>query len=461
MVKTVVKKAEVNWDAAELFDILYETHEVISFLDSSMQNRLGNYSIIGINPYSIVKAKDEVVLHNDEVTEKSLEMVMKSILQERYEKNETMLPMISGCIGYMSYDYGMRYNGVVSRKECLYDLPDCIFVFYDNYIIFDHKNQWIYLTASGQRGENSVTAEVLQWTIAKEFKKKRDRNAATVTEGNEVRDRRTQVKVAFTAPEYGERLDRIRDHIEEGDIYVINMTQNMEIQTKKRPIEVYRDLRRISPSPYSAFLRFGEHEILCSSPEQFLKVKDGTITTRPIKGTRKRGVNPVEDAALKKELEESEKDRSELVMVTDLERNDLNRICTVGSVKVNQLFEVEAYSTVFHLVSEVEGTLDPEADLMDVLQNTFPGGSITGAPKIRSMEIIEAVERQARGIYTGTLGYLTLDRCCDMNIIIRTAIAQNDTYHLGVGGGITYESENEFEYEETLQKAKAILEATK
>ncbi|MEG1479227.1 MAG: anthranilate synthase component I family protein, partial [Clostridiales bacterium] len=179
------------------------------------------------------------------------------------------------------------------------------------------------------------------------------------------------------------------------------------------------------------------------------------------KGTRKRGLTPDEDKALKTELQQSEKDKSELLMIVDLERNDLNKVCIPGSVKVTELFAVEEYATVFHLVSTIEGKLQSHLNAIDLIDATFPGGSITGAPKIRAMEIIDELENDNRNLYTGSFGYISLNGDMDLNIVIRTAIYKDGVYHLGVGGGITCESETEFEYEETLQKAKAILEALK
>ena len=193
--------------------------------------------------------------------------------------------------------------------------------------------------------------------------------------------------------------------------------------------------------------------------ERFLQVRDGVIETRPIKGTRKRGSTPEEDAALRKELQESSKDRSELLMIVDLERNDLNHVCEPGSVQVTEHFAVEAYATVFHLVTTIIGKMKENLPFTDLIRAAFPGGSITGAPKIRAMEIIDELEHDRRGLYTGSMGYISLDGNCDFNIVIRTAVHQDGVYHLGVGGGITCESELEFEYEETLQKAKAVLEA--
>ena len=241
----------------------------------------------------------------------------------------------------------------------------------------------------------------------------------------------------------------------------MNMTQQLAIRSPRKPYEVFQRLRRNNPSPFGGYFQYGDFQIVCASPERFLRMKKGHVMTRPIKGTRRRGETREEDAALRQELQDSAKDRSELLMIVDLERNDLNRVCVPGSVKVTELFAVEEYATVFHLVSNVEGDLEEGKNVMDLMEAAFPGGSITGAPKLRAMEIIDELEHGRRNLYTGSIGYLTLDGDCDFNIVIRTALYQEGVYHLGVGGGITCESELEFEYEETLQKAKAVLEALK
>ncbi len=249
------------------------------------------------------------------------------------------------------------------------------------------------------------------------------------------------------------------DYITEGDIYIMNMTRQLAVRSRRSPYQVFRALRRNNPSPFGGYFQYGDFQVVCASPERFLQMRGGHVVTRPIKGTRKRGENPQEDARLRKELWESEKDRSELLMIVDLERNDLNRVCVPGSVKVTELFQIEEYATVFHLSANVEGELAPGKNVMDLIEAAFPGGSITGAPKLRAMEIIDELEHGRRNLYTGSMGYLTLDGECDFNIVIRTALYQDGVYHLGVGGGITCESERGFEYEETQQKAKAVLEA--
>ena len=263
----------------------------------------------------------------------------------------------------------------------------------------------------------------------------------------------------FEKDDYLKVIKKTIDYIIEGDIYIMNLTQRLMIESKKSPLQVFSYLRKYNPAPFGAYLDFDNFEVVSASPERFIKMKNKLIETRPIKGTRKRGATEEEDLALKNELANSEKDKSELLMIVDLERNDLNRICELKSVVVDELFEVETYSTVFHLVSTIRGKLKEEYSFVDLIKATFPGGSITGAPKIRAMEIIDELENSRRDLYTGSIGYISFNGDCDLNIVIRTAIHKDGKYYLGVGGGITCESELEFEYEETLQKAKAILEA--
>ena len=254
-------------------------------------------------------------------------------------------------------------------------------------------------------------------------------------------------------------VQRMIHYIVEGDIYIANMTQRLQITSSMPPFELFEQLRKNNPSPFGGYFNYGDFQVVSASPERFLKMTDGLIQTRPIKGTRKRGSTQEEDNALKQELEQSGKDKSELLMIVDLERNDLNRVCIPGSVVVDELFSVETYATVFHLIANVTGILRPELTVMDLIEAAFPGGSITGAPKLRAMELIDELEHSRRNLYTGSMGYLSLDGNCDFNIVIRTALYKEGVYHLGVGGGITFESDLAFEYEETLQKAKALLEA--
>lgn len=236
----------------------------------------------------------------------------------------------------------------------------------------------------------------------------------------------------FQKKEYYKSLKSMITYMREGDIYVANMTQQLTIPRSKAPYDTFRYLRGHNPSPFGAYMNYENFQIISASPERFLQMNDHYITTRPIKGTRKRGITPEEDRRMRQELEHSQKDKSELLMIMDLERNDLNKICIPGSVQVTKAFIIEEYATVFHLVSEITGKLRPELDAVDVISNTFPGGSVTGAPKIRAMEIIDELEKNRRGLYTGSIGYFASDGSCDFNIVIRTAIYEKQQYCIGI-----------------------------
>lgn len=421
-----------------------------AFLDSSLHDRLGRFSIIGLCPY-LKLVKGERFTINDEISDESFETWVKAYLHSHQEINDTALPLVSGAIGYFSYDHGRKKEKVSSRHPQKLDIPDIILVFYDNFIIEDHREHRLYLITNDHGQDAALGMEQMERLMQQAEKTP---YVPVKTPPGE-----TSVRADFTKEDYMAAVQRMIQYIVEGDIYIANMTQQLQIASPMHPFEMFWRLRSDNPSPFGGYLNYGDLKIVSASPERFLQMRKGHIQTRPIKGTRKRGSTPAEDAALKLELEHSGKDKSELLMIVDLERNDLNRVCIPGSVKVTELFSVETYATVFHLVSNIIGTLRPELTVMDLLEAAFPGGSITGAPKLRAMEVIDELEHSRRNLYTGSIGYISLDGCCDLNIVIRTALHQNGIYHLGVGGGITYESDLEFEYEETLQKARALLKA--
>lgn len=444
-----------QYPAIERIFTLVQEREDAVFLDSSLKNHLGRYSIIALTPYlKLVKGAQFTV--NDRVCQKSFEAFVRQYLRTHREENTTGLPLVSGAVGYFSYDYGRKKEGVSARWGKDVDIPDSILVFYDNFIIEDHKKGRLFLVANnhGQMCEAGME-EMLRLVELAEAAK----NSRIVRDERGGPDHDSKVTANFKKEDYMNAVQRMINYIIEGDIYIANMTQQLQIKSSVPPYEMFQRLRRGNPSPFGGYFNYGDFQVVSASPERFLQMRKGKIQTRPIKGTRKRGSTPQEDDALRLELEQSEKDRSELLMIVDLERNDLNRVCVPGSVRVTELFAVEAYATVFHLISNVEGTLQPGLTVMDLLEAAFPGGSITGAPKLRAMELIDELEHSRRNLYTGSMGYLSLDGDCDFNIVIRTALYQDGVYHLGVGGGITCESELEFEYEETLQKAKALLEA--
>lgn len=450
--KRVIKELKPMRPAAELFRYFADERDSV-FLDSSLVNKLGRYSIIGVCPYlKLIKDDSGFYINDQRVTEISFEEYLKKYLTEHVDENRSELPIVSGAIGYFSYEYGRKLMEVPSNKEELVSIPNAVLVFYDFYMIEDRHENRTYLIANGITEDAEKQIKSVEKRIAEPL----DENGRIKKESYDI-----EIRPNFEKEEYKQAVDDMIRYIIEGDIYITNMTQQLSVKSEKKPLDVFYDLRKNNPSPFGGYMDYGDYQIVCASPERFLKMKKGHVNTRPIKGTRKRGATPEEDLCMRNELENSEKDKSELLMIVDLERNDLNRVCRPGSVKVTELFTVEEYATVFHLVSDIEGELETDKNVMDLLEATFPGGSITGAPKYRAMEIIDELENNRRNLYTGSIGYLTLDGDCDFNIVIRTALHKDGMYHLGVGGGITAESDLEFEYEETLQKAKAVLEAMK
>lgn len=452
--KRVTVELERYVPASEVFHLAAK-EPGCAFLDSSLVNELGRWSILGLRPYkTLVKEQDGSFTEDDVARpDTDFETRLGEFLRLNRDENETELPIVSGAIGYFSYDYGREHMGVPSTEQDVEPIPQARVVFYDLLLIEDCHEKRVWLSACGQ----TEGAEALLARFRRDIERGMEEGFPALPDAHATKP--IAVRPNFEKEEYKTAVDRMIRYIIEGDIYIANMTQRLDVMSDREPLAVFEHLRTHNPSPFGGYLDCGDHQIICASPERFLRLRDGVVETRPIKGTRKRGETPEEDEALRRELELSEKDKSELLMIVDLERNDLNRVCRPGSVEVTELFTVETYATVFHLVSNIRGELAQGSDVTDLLRAAFPGGSITGAPKYRAMEIIDELEHGKRGLYTGSIGYLTLDGECDLNIVIRTAFHRDGRYHLGVGGGITSESDLEFEYEETLQKAKAVLEA--
>ncbi|MCY6484691.1 aminodeoxychorismate synthase component I [Clostridium aestuarii] len=445
----LIEEIDTELDAFSIYSIFKDLNESV-FLDSGMdRERLGRYSFIGLNPFITFKFKNDTCFFNGKRYEGDVFEELKKIIKKYKLKNNTHLPFIGGGIGYFSYDLGRNLEQLPEIAFEDVDIPHCYFNFYDNVIVIDHVNNKVYLTALGILKEPEKSICSIKDKIHKGKKVKHTKFKQT----------KLHFDSNFNKEEYIKTVDKVREYIKNGDIYITNLTQRFTCSTKKEPYEVYKNLRSINPAPFAAFMKLSGFSIVSSSPERFLKIRNGVVETRPIKGTRPRGENKEEDFKNRQELINSEKDKSELLMIVDLERNDLSRVCKPKSVKVTEIFKLEEYSTVYHLVSTIKGELQDECTSIDCIKACFPGGSITGDPKIRSMEIIDELEKVRRNIYTGCIGYIGFDDNVDLNIVIRTILMKDDKAYMGVGGGITWESDSEAEYYETLDKAKALFES--
>ena len=391
-------------------------------------------------------------------------------LMQRYELLDQLdLPFpLGGCFGFWGYDL----KGFVEprlRRNAVHDLelPDCWVGFYDSVAVFDHALQktWIVATGlhpDGSRSESRARAQLEFW--------KRALGGEPAEESNECRvePRRTSegVRSNMSMTDYVGMVRRAQDYIRAGDIYQVNLAQRLEASCLDSSYGLFGTMSAVSPSPFGAYLHCGTFQIVSSSPESFLRMSGSSIETRPIKGTRPRDNDSTRDAQLAYELQTSPKEISELVMITDLLRNDLGRVCEYGSVRVPELVRLEKFAQVQHLISTVTGQLRADVSHFRALSQCFPGGSVTGAPKIRAMEIIDELEPVSRGPYTGCLGYLGFNRESQLSIVIRTAICKAVpegpramTAWFYAGAGIVADSEPAAEYEETWAKAAGFLAA--
>jgi para-aminobenzoate synthetase component 1 len=378
-----------------------------------------------------------------------------------YEEEWVGLPFVSGLAGFLSYDLKdclERYPGRARRES---SVPDLSLGFYDVAFAWDRERGegWAVSTGlsapdAGAREERARARLEAQWRriVGGSL---HEASAASVAPAGAP----SPLLSNFTRDEYLRTVERALEHIAAGDIYQVNLAQRFRLLRPPSPPALYHSLRAESPAPFSSLLTTPGGGIVSSSPERFFTIDGDRIETWPIKGTRPRGANVAEDEALAAALLASAKDRAENVMIVDLERNDLGRICEIGSVRVPSLCEVASYANVHHLVSRVEGRLREDAGPVDVIRAMFPGGSITGAPKIRAIEIIDSLEPTRRGVYTGAIGYWDLSGACDFNIAIRTIVVEGGEASFHAGGGIVADSTPEGEYEETLVKARGMMRA--
>lgn len=448
----LVEKVEIPPERVEIFHRFY--HRPWSFLlETGMAVAgLGCHSFIGSDPFLVFISKNRAnrLVYNGEVVVSPghpLTLLKRLLARCRVSVVRSGIPFHGGAVGYFSYDLGRQLERLPSLAEDDLRTPDCCLGFYDTVVAVDHERGEVFIVSCGFP-ETGRRAEARARQRVEEVKRILFEPAPPVSvvgsPGKE--GMKNMVRGHFNKDTYCRIVERAREYILAGDIFEVNLSQRFSVPRVEDPWSIYRRLRSFNPAPFAAYLNFGRFKVISASPERFLKVEGKKVETRPIKGTRPRGRDPVEDELLRRELWFSEKDRAELVMIVDLERNDLGRVCRIGSVKVPELFRLEEYATVFHLVSTVEGELLPDKDVVDLLVAAFPGGSITGAPKVRAMEIIEELEPVRRGIYTGSIGYIGFDGNADLNIVIRTILAVDDNLYFQAGGAVTADSDPEQEY---------------
>ncbi len=438
-------------DSANLFSLISQEPWAV-FLDSGYPYiDSGRYDIIASRPAITLTSFDieTTITYSDGKIEKSdkdpFALVQKFL--GRHQENLTGLPFCGGALGYFSYDLGRQIERIPVIAEHDIQLPDMAIGIYDWAVVVDHHQRRSWLV-SYTREEKTLE----NWSaLLKLFQSGSSRSPVNFSP-------RSDISSNLDKNSYSKAFDRIQHYIREGDCYQVNLAQRFTVDVSGPPWDAYLRLRKLNPAPFAAYMNVPDGSILSSSPERFLKVNNDLVETKPIKGTRRRSNYAYEDKALAVELLESEKDRAENLMIVDLLRNDLSKNCVNGSVSVPKLFALETYATVHHLVSTITGRIKPDRHVLDLLRGCFPGGSITGAPKLRSMEIIEELEPHRRSVYCGSIGYIGFDGNMDCNIAIRTLVYSDNKMHCWAGGGITVASNMESEYQECFIKAAALLE---
>lgn len=365
------------------------------------------------------------------------------------------LPLFwGGAVGYAAYDLIRYYERLPSLKPDLLGLPELLFIEPEVLIVFDQFKQQLHIVAPALEDERAQALERIAWAEKK-------LNGPLPGVPGERAGRQVTFSQNLTQAEYEQMVERALEYIRAGDIFQVVPSLRISAPLSVHPFAIYRALRSVNPSPYMGFLDLGEVTLVSSSPESLLRSDGQRVVTRPIAGTRRRGQDAAEDRALAEELLSDEKERAEHVMLVDLSRNDLGRVCRYGSVRPSELMKVENYSHVMHIVSTVEGELREDKTPLDALASVLPMGTVSGAPKIRAMEIIEELEPSRRGAYGGAFGYLAYDGHMDMALTLRTIVVADGQIHIQTGAGVVYDSNPQAEYQECLNKAQAMLKAVR
>jgi len=428
-----------------------------SFLLESVEGgeRAARYSFIGTEPYQVFSTRE-----GDKAD--PLHLIAEELKKHKLVPVSGLPDFCSGAVGYLGYETVRRFEQLPSPEPDPLGLPESVLMFVDSLLIFDHAQNKIKVVSHARSDGDMDSAYQAATRKIDELMNKLEQPLDPQPAAPKTIDapaEPAQISSNFTREEFEASVEKARQYIIAGEAIQIVLSQRLSRRTNAQPLNIYQALRGINPSPYMFFLDLKDFHIIGSSPEILLRAVEGTVTTRPIAGTRRRGKNPTEDAQLEKELRNAEKDRAEHMMLVDLGRSEIGRVSVPGTVKVSELMKVERYSHVMHLVTNVEGRLRPDLTPLDALRACFPAGTVSGAPKTRAMEIIAELEPDKRGPYAGCVGYFSFSGNIDAAITIRTIVLSNGIAHVQAGAGIIQESVPEREYEETLNKAKALLKA--
>ncbi len=425
-----------------------------SFLLESVEGgqRLARYSFIGTEPY-----RDLIINAHDKTD--PLDIIADELHQYRVVPLAGLPRFAGGAVGYLSYETVNRFESLPSPEKDSLNLPEARFMFVDTMLVFDHVTHkikvlsYVKLNEDIDKGYQQAINKIddLVTRLQQPYAGKKIAGSKPATVSN--------LTSNTTQKDFEANVKKIKEYITAGEAIQVVYSQRFAQPTDLPPFEIYRALRTINPSPYMFYLDYGQFQIVGASPEVLVRVEDGNVMTRPLAGSRPRGKTPEEDIALEKELRNDEKERAEHIMLVDLGRNDIGRVSQPGTVAVSELMEVERYSHIMHLVTHVQGKIRPQMNAFDALRACFPAGTVSGAPKVRAMEIIAELEPEKRGPYAGAVGYFSFSGNMDMAIAIRTMVVSKSVAYVQAGAGIVYDSVPSREYEESLNKARALLKA--
>jgi anthranilate synthase component I len=432
----------------------------------------GRYSVIGLMPDLIWRCKGgkAEICHNDTIDaahckpcpEPSLESLRKLYESSKIDIPEGLPPMAAGLVGYMTYDMVRQMEKLGDGKPDVIGIPDGCFIRPKLTVIFDAVTDKMYIVTTIWADNKRTDASAAYDAAKKRIQHVIDRLSAPVpapAAGNGKPVKMEDFVSNTTRADYDKMIEGAREHIAAGDIFQVVLSQRFSAPFTLPPFSLYRALRQLNPSPFLFYLNFGDYQLVGSSPEILVRLRDGEVTIRPIAGTRKRGRDRHEDELLAKDLLSDPKEISEHLMLLDLGRNDVGRVAKIGTVKTTQRMIIENYSHVMHIVSNVVGDINPKYDALSALIAGFPAGTVSGAPKIRAMQIIDDLEQERRSFYGGCIGYFSGNGNMDTAIALRTGLVKDGRLYVQAGGGIVAESDNEAEYQESANKARALMRA--